>query len=82
MPLHNLPLPPQNFRLTKELLYREAESYVSQDKQASIHAPRFGTQSKQSSKQPFLRGIKAFISKLKIKFRYILSRYLDQETAK
>jgi len=35
-------------------LYREAESYVPlhQTKQASMHAPRFGTQSKQSSKQP------------------------------
>jgi len=26
-----------------------------QTKQASMHAPRFGTQSKQSSKQPWLR---------------------------
>jgi len=34
--------------------YSEAESYVShhQTKQASMHASRFGTQSKQSSKQP------------------------------
>jgi len=38
----------------------------SQDKQASMHAPRFGTQSKKSSKQSFLRGIKASISNLKI----------------
>jgi len=47
-------------------LYRETESYLLQDKQASMHAPRFGTQSKQSRKQPFLRGIIASISSLKI----------------
>jgi len=29
---------------------------TSPDKQASIHVPRFGTQSKQSSKQPFQRA--------------------------
>jgi len=47
-------------------LYGEVKSYVSHhqtskhqctvtspDKQASMHTPRFGTQSKQSSKQPF-----------------------------
>jgi len=36
-------------------LEREAESNVSrhQTKQASMHVPRFGTLSKQSSKQPF-----------------------------
>jgi len=31
---------------------------TSQDKHVSMHAPRFGTQSKQSSKQLFLREIK------------------------
>jgi len=31
---------------------------TSQDKQASMRAPRFGTQSKESSKQPFMWGIK------------------------
>jgi len=35
---------------------------TSQDKQTSMHAPRFGAQSKQSSKQPFLWGIKASVS--------------------
>jgi len=47
-----------NFKICfqiKSFIYREAESYVShnQTKQASMHAPRFGTQSKQSSKQTF-----------------------------
>jgi len=53
---------------SEELLNREAESYVShhKTKQASMHTLRFGTQSKQSSKQPFLRGIKVSVSNLKI----------------
>jgi len=33
-----------------------------QKKQASMYAPRFGTQSKLSSKQPYSRGMKAPIS--------------------
>jgi len=33
-----------------------------QTKQASMHVPRFGTQSKQSSKQPFSRGMKTSVS--------------------
>jgi len=37
-----------------------------QTKQASMHVTRFGTQFKQSSKQPFLQGIKASVSNLKI----------------
>jgi len=39
---------------------------TSPDKQASMHTPRFGTQSKQSSKQTFYQGMKAFTSNLKI----------------
>jgi len=34
--------------------------------QASMHMPRFDTQFKQSSKQPFSREMKASISNLKI----------------
>jgi len=37
-----------------------------QTEQVSMHAPPFDIQSKQSSKQPFSRGIKASISNLKI----------------
>jgi len=43
---------------------REAKSYVShhQTKQASMHAPRFGTQSKQSFQQGILFSKEAALS--------------------
>jgi len=41
--------------MSSEELYivKPKATCTSLDKQASMHAPRFGTQSKQSSKQPF-----------------------------
>jgi len=40
---------------------------TSPDKQASMHAPQFGAQSKQSGKQPFQGEMKASTLNLKIK---------------
>jgi len=58
--------------LERRALEREAESYVSghQTKQASMQVPRFGTQSKQSSKQP-KQQTKGFY------FRIIIKQFLN-----
>jgi len=37
----------------KLLLWSQKPRVTSSDKQVSMHAPRFGTQYKQSSKQPY-----------------------------
>jgi len=46
----------------KGILYRETERYMSHHKTNKHQCTRFGSQTKQSSKQPFLRGLKASIS--------------------
>jgi len=61
-------------QLIRTVLYREAESYVSliPDKQASMHSHRFGTQSKQSSKQPIKRD-ESIHSKFENRRRAVIS---------